>query len=182
MSGDRVPIASSACSAPTGTTSSSCPASRNSSPLPGPLARTSPIPVPGNVSYNGYMCTRELLRAIERAGSTNNIAVIKQLEQPQDLGRRPHAELRRVHESGHAPAATDDLHGAPQRPTPVDKTDLFDIMTWTKPEDALDSREDDLRLQARDLRRDADVRAVIADVVNGPASSTLAGFLLPAMP
>ena len=40
----------------------------------------SPIPVPGNVSYNGYMATRELLRAIERAGSTNNIEVIKQLE------------------------------------------------------------------------------------------------------
>jgi branched-chain amino acid transport system substrate-binding protein len=29
------------------------------------------IPVLGNVSYNGYMSTRELLRAIERAGSTN---------------------------------------------------------------------------------------------------------------
>ena len=40
----------------------------------------SPIPVPGNVSYNGYMATRELLRAIERAGSTNNLKVIKQLE------------------------------------------------------------------------------------------------------
>jgi branched-chain amino acid transport system substrate-binding protein len=36
--------------------------------------------VPGNVFYNGYMATRELLRAVERAGSTNNIAVIKQLE------------------------------------------------------------------------------------------------------
>ena len=40
----------------------------------------SPIPVPGNVSYNGYMATRELLRAIERAGSTNNLKVIRQLE------------------------------------------------------------------------------------------------------
>ena len=38
------------------------------------------IRVPGNVYYNGYMATRELLRACERAGSTNNIAVIKQLE------------------------------------------------------------------------------------------------------
>ncbi len=36
--------------------------------------------VPGNVFYNGYMSTRELLRAIERAGTTSNIAVIKQLE------------------------------------------------------------------------------------------------------
>ena len=40
----------------------------------------SPIPVPGNVSYNGYMATRELLRAIEQTGSTNNIAIIKALE------------------------------------------------------------------------------------------------------
>ena len=40
----------------------------------------SPIPVPGNVSYNGYMATRELLRAVERAGSTNNLKVIKALE------------------------------------------------------------------------------------------------------
>ena len=36
--------------------------------------------MPGNVSYNGYMATRELLRAIERAGSTNNLKVIKALE------------------------------------------------------------------------------------------------------
>lgn len=36
--------------------------------------------VPGNVFYNGYMATHELLRAVERAGSTNNIKVIKQLE------------------------------------------------------------------------------------------------------
>ena len=43
-------------------------------------ATTGPIPVPGNVSYNGYMATRELFRAMERAGSTNNIKVIQQLE------------------------------------------------------------------------------------------------------
>jgi branched-chain amino acid transport system substrate-binding protein len=38
------------------------------------------IQVPGNVYYNGYMATRELFRAVERAGSTNNIKVIKELE------------------------------------------------------------------------------------------------------
>ena len=38
------------------------------------------IKVPGNVYYNGYMATRELLRAVERAGTTNNIKVIKELE------------------------------------------------------------------------------------------------------
>ena len=46
--------------------------------VPGPLSDTQ-MRVPGNVFYNGYMATRELL-AIERAGSANNIAVIKALE------------------------------------------------------------------------------------------------------
>jgi len=39
-----------------------------------------PIPVPDNVSCNGYLATRELLRAIERAGTTRNHEVIKALE------------------------------------------------------------------------------------------------------
>ena len=39
--------------------------------------------VPGNVFYNGYMATRELLSAVERAGTTNNHAVIKELEKLQ---------------------------------------------------------------------------------------------------
>ena len=38
------------------------------------------IKTPGNVFYNGYMATRELLRAVERVGSTNNIKIIKELE------------------------------------------------------------------------------------------------------
>lgn len=36
--------------------------------------------VPGNVFFNGYWATRSLLEAIETAGTTNNHAVIKQLE------------------------------------------------------------------------------------------------------
>jgi branched-chain amino acid transport system substrate-binding protein len=39
-----------------------------------------PIEVPDNVSVNGYLATRELLRAIERAGTTKSHDVIKQLE------------------------------------------------------------------------------------------------------
>jgi branched-chain amino acid transport system substrate-binding protein len=39
-----------------------------------------PIEVPDNVSCNGYVATRELLRAVERAGGTKNHDVIKQLE------------------------------------------------------------------------------------------------------
>ena len=37
--------------------------------------------VPGNVFFNGYWATRSLLEAVERAGTTNNHAVIKELEQ-----------------------------------------------------------------------------------------------------
>ncbi len=73
------------------------------------------IRVPGNVYYNGYMATRELLRAVEEAGTTNNIAVIKKLE-----GRKMSARDRMQHydayiEPGHAPDAADDLHGDLQR-------------------------------------------------------------------
>ena len=39
-----------------------------------------PIEIPDNVSSNGYIATRELLRAVERAGTTKNHDVIKQLE------------------------------------------------------------------------------------------------------
>ncbi|HSB73087.1 MAG TPA: ABC transporter substrate-binding protein [Candidatus Methylomirabilis sp.] len=39
-----------------------------------------PIPVPDNVSCNGYLAARELLRAVERAGTTKSHEVIKALE------------------------------------------------------------------------------------------------------
>jgi branched-chain amino acid transport system substrate-binding protein len=39
-----------------------------------------PIPVPDNVSCNGYLAARELLRAVERAGTTKSHDVIKALE------------------------------------------------------------------------------------------------------
>ncbi|MES1206345.1 MAG: ABC transporter substrate-binding protein [Pseudomonadota bacterium] len=40
----------------------------------------STIKTPGNVFYNGYWATRALFEAIERAKTTNNIAIIKELE------------------------------------------------------------------------------------------------------
>ncbi len=39
------------------------------------------IKTPGNVFYNGYWATRSLLEAIEKAKTTNNHAIIKELEQ-----------------------------------------------------------------------------------------------------
>ena len=39
-----------------------------------------PPPTPGNVFYNGYMATRALLQTIQKIGTTQNHAVIRELE------------------------------------------------------------------------------------------------------
>ena len=69
----------------------------------------SPIPVPGNVSYNGYMATRELLRAIEQHRLDQQHRPHQGAGRPQDERRRPHAELRCLDRSGHPSGAADDL-------------------------------------------------------------------------
>jgi branched-chain amino acid transport system substrate-binding protein len=97
----------------------------------------SPIPVPGNVSYNGYMSTRELLRAIERAGSTNNRAVIKQLE-----GHKMPAAERMQHYDAYIDPTTHQvqqtIYLARRNRKPKDETDLFEIISWSKPEAVID--------------------------------------------
>ncbi|MCC7274737.1 MAG: ABC transporter substrate-binding protein [Alphaproteobacteria bacterium] len=97
----------------------------------------SPIPIPGNVSYNGYMATRELLRAIERAGGTNNIAVIKALE-----GHKMPAAERMQHFDAWIDPATHQvqqtIYLAERNPSPADPTDLFKILSWTDAEAAKD--------------------------------------------
>lgn len=97
----------------------------------------SPIPVPGNVSYNGYMATRELLRAIERAGSTNNLAVIKQLE-----GHKMSAADRMQHFDAYIDPVTHQvqqtIYLARRNAKPKDKSDLYEILSWSKPDAALD--------------------------------------------
>jgi len=97
----------------------------------------SPIPVPGNVSYNGYMATRELLRAIERAGSTNNLAVIKQLE-----GHKMSAADRMQHFDAYIDPVTHQvqqtIYLARRNAKPKDKSDLYEILSWAKPDAVLD--------------------------------------------
>jgi branched-chain amino acid transport system substrate-binding protein len=97
----------------------------------------SPIPVPGNVSYNGYVATRELLRAIERAGSTNNLKVIKALE-----GHKMAAADRMQHFDAYIDPATHQvqqtIYLARRNAKPKDKTDLYELISWTSPENALD--------------------------------------------
>jgi branched-chain amino acid transport system substrate-binding protein len=93
--------------------------------------------VPGNVFYNGYMATRELLNAIERADTTNNIAVIKQLE-----GHVMSAEERMQH---HAAVIDPNTHQVQQtiylataNDEPKDENDMFRIMTQSDPNEVRD--------------------------------------------
>ena len=100
-------------------------------------ATTGPIPVPGNVSYNGYMATRELFRAMERAGSTNNIKVIQQLE-----NLKVTAAERMQHHDAYMNPQTHQLQQtiylARRNPNPSDKTDLYQILSQTEPKSAED--------------------------------------------
>ena len=115
-----------------------------------------PIPVPGNVSYNGYMATRELLRAIERAGSTNNVKIIKELE-----NLKVSATDRMQHFDAYMDPVTHQMQQtiylARRNAKPADNTDLYEIISWTEPKAAAD---DDAhgQVQADALRAGADRR------------------------
>jgi branched-chain amino acid transport system substrate-binding protein len=95
------------------------------------------IKVPGNVYYNGYMATRELLRAVERAGSTNNIAVIKQLENIKVSARD-----RMQHFDAYMNPATHQMqqtiYMASYNDTPAEKDDIFKILSWQAPQEVED--------------------------------------------
>ena len=93
--------------------------------------------VPGNVFYNGYMATRELLAAIERADSTNNIAVIKALE-----GHKMSAADRMQHHDAYIDPNTHQvqqtIYLATANPAPKEDYDMFSILTQSAPEDVVD--------------------------------------------
>ena len=95
--------------------------------------------MPGNVSYNGYMATRELLRAIERAGSTNNVKIIKELE-----NLKMSAADRMQHFDAYIDPVTHQvqqtIYLARRNAKPADNTDLFEIISWTEPKAALTTR------------------------------------------
>ena len=95
------------------------------------------VPVPGNVSYNGYMAARELFRAMERAGSTNNIRIIRQLE-----GLKMPAADRMQHFDAYMNPVTHQVNQtiylARKNPKPSDNTDHFEIISWTEPKLAED--------------------------------------------
>jgi branched-chain amino acid transport system substrate-binding protein len=95
------------------------------------------IKVPGNCYYNGYMATRELLRAVERAGTTNNIKIIKELEnlkvpardRMQDFDAYMNASTHQMQQT---------LYMATYNDTPAEKDDIFRIMAKLPPKEVED--------------------------------------------
>jgi branched-chain amino acid transport system substrate-binding protein len=95
------------------------------------------IKVPGNVYYNGYMATRELLRATERAGSTNNIKVIKELE-----NLKVPARDRLQHFDAYMNPVTHQMqqtiYMATYNDQPAEKDDIFKILASVPPQEVED--------------------------------------------
>jgi branched-chain amino acid transport system substrate-binding protein len=95
------------------------------------------ISVPGNVYHNGYMATRELLRCVQEAGTTNNMAVIKKLE-----GRRMSARDRLQHFDAFIDPVThhceQTIYMATYNDAPAEKNDIFKILTQSDPKDVVD--------------------------------------------
>jgi len=95
------------------------------------------IAVPGNVYHNGYMATRELLRCVQEAGTTNNLAVIKKLE-----GRKMSARDRLQHFDAWIDPVThhceQTIYMATYNTAPAEKTDIYKILTQSDPKDVID--------------------------------------------
>ncbi len=93
--------------------------------------------VPGNVFYNGYWATRSLLEAIEAAGTTENHAVIKQLEQ-----LRIPAATRMQHDDAYMNAKTHQMQQTVYLATAntgsSDKDDMFKIVAHASPAKVMD--------------------------------------------
>jgi branched-chain amino acid transport system substrate-binding protein len=95
------------------------------------------IKVPGNVFVNGYLATRELLRVVEEAGSTNNIAVIRKLE-----GRKMGARDRMQHHDAWIDPVTHQvqqtIYMASYNDKPAEKDDIFRILANVPPQEVAD--------------------------------------------
>jgi branched-chain amino acid transport system substrate-binding protein len=99
-----------------------------------------PIPVPDNVSCNGYLAARELLRAVERAGTTRSHEVIKALEGHviKDNFRQYPSVIR---EWDHLVGQMLYLARTKKESEMKDKYDMIDMMSAVPPEAASPPRE-----------------------------------------
>jgi branched-chain amino acid transport system substrate-binding protein len=99
------------------------------------------IKTPGNVFYNGYWATRALLEAANRLQTTNNRALIKELEQL----KIPAAE-RMQHHDAYMNAATHQLQQtiylATANLASSNPDDLFKILSNAAPAEVIDKEAD----------------------------------------
>jgi branched-chain amino acid transport system substrate-binding protein len=96
------------------------------------------IKTPGNVFYNGYMATRELLRAIERTGTTHNLKLIAELERL----RVPAADRMQHHDAFMNPQThqlQQTIYIAAYNAAPKQPDDLYRILDRLRPEEVQDS-------------------------------------------
>ena len=97
--------------------------------------------VPGNVFYNGYMATRELLGAVERAGSTNNRKVITELE-----GLKVSASDRMQHHDAFMNPSTHQMQQTVYLATAnhgtADPDDMFKVLSQSSPDEIRDTDAD----------------------------------------
>lgn len=95
-------------------------------------------PVPGNVSYNGFMATNHLFAAMRQTESTSNIRLIRALEE-----LRVPARERLQHFDAWMNPRTHHLQQtvylARRNPLPRDGMDHFEILTWSPPEEVEDA-------------------------------------------
>lgn len=93
--------------------------------------------VPGNVFYNGYIATKNLLAAIERAGTTSNIAVIKELE-----GHKMPADERMQHHDAYIDTdnhqVQQTIYLATANTAAKEKDDMFKILSNSSPDEVKD--------------------------------------------
>ena len=100
-----------------------------------------PIPIPENVSYNGYIGTRELLRAVERVGTTRSHDVIKALEGWSFADNMRHHPTT-IRDYDHCFMQTMYIAKAKPKAKMEDETDFYEIIGVVKPEDAAIKKED----------------------------------------
>ncbi len=101
----------------------------------------SKIKTPGNVFYNGYWATRALLEAVDKLKTTNNRAIIKELEQ-----LKIPASVRMQHHDAFMNPATHQLQQtiylATADLTSTAPDDLFKILSNTEPALVVDKEAD----------------------------------------
>jgi len=101
----------------------------------------SKIKTPGNVFYNGYWATRSLLEAVQRAKTTNNRAVIKELESLKISA----ADRMQHHDAVMNPAThqlQQTIYLATANLASQNPDELFKILSNTPPSEVVDKEAD----------------------------------------